>query len=69
MNKIDMVKAHFLKHGHLNSWDAIRLYRITRLAEYIRQLRSEGNDIETILHPNAKGNGTYAIYRMNGAAM
>ena len=69
MTQLIEVHDHLKKHGKITAWDAIRLYRITPLAEYIRQLRSEGNDIETILHPNAKGNGTYAIYRMNGAAM
>jgi len=40
-----LVLDHLLKYGSITSWDAIQQYRITRLAEYCRQLRGEGKQI------------------------
>ena len=39
------VLDHLLKYGTISSWTAIQEYHITRLSEYIRQLRSEGKNI------------------------
>lgn len=36
---------HLVKYGTITSWTAIQEYHITRLSEYIRQLRSEGKNI------------------------
>ena len=70
MNKIDMVKAHFLKHGHLSSWDAIRTYRVTRLADTVYKLKARGFNIETQRLPNSgETGGTYAVYHLKPAAM
>lgn len=33
------VKRHLLQQGHITSWDAIRLYRATRLAAIIHNLK------------------------------
>jgi hypothetical protein len=39
------VLDHLLKYGTISSWTAITEYHITRLSEYIRQLRSENKNI------------------------
>ncbi len=41
------VLDHLLKYGSITSWDAIQQYRITRLSEYVRILRSEGKNIQS----------------------
>jgi len=46
-----VIKEHLLQHSFITSWTAINLYGITRLSEYIRQLRREGHNIETIDTP------------------
>ena len=40
--QLDQIRQHLKEHGHITSWDAIQAYRMTRLSEYIRQLREEG---------------------------
>lgn len=40
-----LVLDHLLKYGSISSWTAIQEYHITRLSEYIRQLRSENKNI------------------------
>lgn len=41
----DQVHSHLVNFGNITSWEAIMKYRITRLSEYIRDLRSDGLDI------------------------
>lgn len=45
MTQLEVVTDHLQKLGSITSWDAIVRYRITRLSEYIRQLRSMGYPI------------------------
>ena len=40
-----MILDHLVKFGSITSWCAIQEYRVTRIAEYIRQLRVEGKNI------------------------
>lgn len=42
------VLEHLQKYGRITTWEAFSNYGITRLSEYIRQLRLEDYDIETI---------------------
>lgn len=42
-----LVLNHLQANGCITSWDAIQKYRITRLSEYIRSLRSRGYDIDS----------------------
>ena len=44
----DRVLEHLEEHGTITSWEAISNYGITRLSEYIRQLRSDGYLIESV---------------------
>ena len=38
----DRVLDHLKEQGTITSWEAIQNYGITRLSEYIRQLRHDG---------------------------
>jgi len=49
MSKIDAVFAHLKKKRSITSWEAITLYRATRLADIVYKLKSQGFDIETVL--------------------
>ena len=49
MTKIDAVYVHLKKHKHITSWEAINLYRATRLADIIYKLKAQGFDIETVM--------------------
>lgn len=53
-----MVLDHLLKYGTITSWQAIQYYHITRLSEFIRQLRSEGKNI---ISTRKKGNGKWWV--------
>ena len=44
--QLSKVRAHLAKKP-ITSWDAITLYRITRLSQYILILRKEGINIES----------------------
>ena len=51
----EIVEQHLDDHGYITTWDAIRYYGITRLAEYIRQLRRAGKPItDRWQHENGK---------------
>jgi len=47
--KIEKVAHHLLTKKKITSWEAIHLYRATRLADIIFTLRSEGWLIKTIM--------------------
>ena len=46
MTQLQQVRNHLKTHGEITSWCAIQMYGITRLSEYIRQLRSKGLNIQ-----------------------
>ena len=56
--KTGKVLTHLQEHGSITSWDAIRLYRATRLSSIIHNLKKEGyiiwsekcNDKDTKMH-------------------
>lgn len=48
MTKKQMVLKHLKTHGSITSWEAIELYRATRLSAIIYQLRNDGHNIESI---------------------
>lgn len=49
-----IVAEHLKKHGSISSWEAIELYRCTRLGARIYQLRRDGWQIRTVrdMHGN-----------------
>ena len=54
-SKIGMKKRileHLEKYGSITSWEAIYNYGCTRISEYIRQLRFENYNIQTIWTTN-----------------
>lgn len=61
--KIDQVAAHLVRKKSITSWDAIQLYRATRLADIIFTLKRQGWDIISTMR--YEPNGTrYAIYKL-----
>jgi hypothetical protein len=59
MKKIDAVLMH-LKKKPITSWDAIQLYRATRLADIVFQLKKKGHNIVTVMVKNS--DSCYAKY-------
>jgi len=45
MTTKDKILSHLKTEGSIDTWTAIGYFRCTRLSEYIRILRSEGNEI------------------------
>lgn len=64
-SKNALVLKHLQSGRPLTSWEAIQLYRHTRLAAYIEDLKKRGYEIETELIP--KGRTRYAVYRLKKA--
>jgi hypothetical protein len=63
--KFQQVKNHLIKKKSLTSWEAITLYRATRLSALIFNLRKSGWDIVTksVTSKDVNGNSsTYAKY-------
>jgi len=63
--KVSQIKKHLLKKKSITSWDAIILYKATRLSAIIFNLRKSGYDIAThnIKSKDDNGNNTsYAKY-------
>ena len=65
MTKIAAVYAHLKKHKYITSWEAINLYKATRLADIVYKLKQQGNDIQTIMVDN--GSVRFARYRLKKA--
>ena len=66
--QLDAVMYHLKTEKTLTSMEAIQEYGITRLAEYIRQIRNMGYSITTedVTNKNRFGNSvTYAKYVYN----
>lgn len=63
----DRVLDHLEEHGTITSWEAIQNYGITRLSEYIRQLRRDNYIIESNWTENINRYGDkvrYVIYEL-----
>jgi len=61
--KIDQVANHLVRHKSITSWKAIELYRATRLADIIFNLKRQGWDISTTMRYEPDGT-RYAVYRL-----
>lgn len=70
MTKTDKVKNHLLEKKTITSWEAIQLYRATRLSAIIYNLRNKYNmQIATIEKTGIDEDGRkypYAEYRLMG---
>lgn len=62
----EMVLGHLQRWGSITSMKAFQRYGITRLAEYIRELRSDGHDIETTYRMKGKKKDPYCTYVLKG---
>ena len=63
----DRVLEHLKKYKTITSWEAIQNYGITRLSEYIRQLRRDGYVIASNWTQNINRYGDkvrYVIYEL-----
>ena len=61
--KIDQVANHLIRKKSITSWDAIQLYRATRLADIVFKLKCQGWDISSTLRFEPDGT-RYAVYRL-----
>jgi hypothetical protein len=61
--KIDKVAKHLVRHKTITSWKAIELYRATRLADIVFNLKRQGWDIISTLRSEPDGT-RYAVYRL-----
>lgn len=65
MNKSERVRIHLIEKGSITSWEAIQLYRATRLSGIIYNLRERGMNIETVMMREKTSDGysmPYAKY-------
>ncbi len=62
--KTDRVLKHLQQIGPITTWDAILLYRATRLSGLIYQLREQGYNIVGIKKKNKEGRGYHAEYHL-----
>jgi hypothetical protein len=46
--KTELVKTHLITHKQINTWDAIKLYKATRLSSIIFVLRKSGYNIKSV---------------------
>ena len=56
MTQKEKVLRHLQKYGNIDTWTCFKKYRITRLSEYIRELRLENYHIENHWVKPKKGN-------------
>ena len=56
------VLNHLLEHRSITSWEAIDLYGITRLSQYIYLLSKKGYIIDRITRTNSDGKGWHKEY-------
>mgnify|MGYP001163166756 CR=1 FL=1 len=43
MKQYDLILNHLKEHGTITTWEAIQEYGVTRLSEFIRQIRQDYN--------------------------
>ena len=61
-SQYEQVKKHLLMFGKITSWDAINLYRVTRLSQYIYMMRKEGYHFNVDHEPNSTNTGWHSVY-------
>jgi hypothetical protein len=61
-NQEDIIICHLKDYGKITSWEAIQLYRITRISAVIFNLRQAGWDIRTTNKVNGRKHfGEYSL--------
>jgi len=64
MTQQEQIEKHLLENNIISSWEAIQLYRITRLSEMIRLLRKKYFIRSEWIHNKKR---RYVYYKMEGA--
>lgn len=67
MSKIDMIAIHLLEKGSITSWEAIKKYRVTRLAAVIAALKDKGFAISDEWETNEDTGERYKRYFYAGS--
>lgn len=65
--KSEKVRQHLLQHGQITTWEAIQLYKATRLSAIIFNLRKRNYQIESIAHSSYDLNSgvcNYCTYKL-----
>jgi len=62
MNKTQSVLSHLQRKRSITSWQAIEMFKATRLADIIFRLRCQGHNIVSETVTNEKS--TFARYRL-----
>ena len=60
----EIVRDELLRNKETTNWDVIEKYKITRLSEYIRQLRNEGMNIYSKYVTDKSTGKTYVRYML-----
>ena len=60
----EIIRDELLRNKKTTNWDIIKKYRITRLSEYIRQLRRDGMNIYSKHVTNKETGKSYVIYTL-----
>ena len=60
----EIVRDELLRNKGTTNWDVIEKYKITRLSEYIRQLRNEGMNIYSKYETDKSTGKTYVRYML-----
>ena len=63
--KTGKVLAHLQREGSITSWDAIQLYRATRLSAIIFNLKEEGYNISSVNKKDSNSHWVNYIYKGN----
>ena len=61
--KTGKILKHLQNKGSITSWDAIQLYRATRLADIIYKLKQEGYQIQSVNESGEGSHWTRYIYK------
>jgi hypothetical protein len=61
-SKTQLVKEHLLSHNQINTWEAIKNYKATRLSGIIYILRGKGMNIKSVPLNLKDGSGAVIKY-------
>lgn len=62
VTKVEKIIKHLEKYRSITSWEAITLYKATRLSAVIFDLRSRGFHIQTVKHSKDGTNWAEYLY-------
>lgn len=67
LSKIDIIAIHLFEIGSITSWEAIKKYRVTRLAAVIKALKDKGFPISDAWETNEDTGERYKRYFYAGS--